>query len=79
MDRLPKAESIVWQQASLLWDKRYFFFSFEKWLLFLKKEKHVLLYRACFVAAGCVPAYQIFCGICFFARLLQGETYFMAG
>lgn len=56
-----------------------FILSFEKWLLFLKKEKHVLLYRTCFVIAGCVLAYQIFCGVCFFARLLQGETYFMAG
>ena len=56
-----------------------FVFSFEKWLLLLKKEKHVLYYRTCFVIAGCVLAYQIFCGVCFFARLLQGETYFMAG
>nr|WP_297864254.1 hypothetical protein [uncultured Acetatifactor sp.] len=56
-----------------------FVFSFEKWLLLLKKEKHVLYYRTCFVIASCVLAYQIFCGVCFFARLLQGETYFMAG
>lgn len=56
-----------------------FVFSFEKWLLFLKKEKHVLLYRACFVIAGCVLAYQVFCGVSFFTRLLQGETYFMGG
>lgn len=56
-----------------------FLYSFEKWLLFLKKEKHVLFYRVLFAGSGCVLAYQIFCGIYFFARLLAGETYFMMG
>lgn len=56
-----------------------FVFSFKKWVLFLKKKDHPALYRTAFVVAGCVLAYQLFCGICFFARLLQGETYFMMG
>lgn len=54
-----------------------FVFSFKKWVLFLKKENRPVLYRTAFVIAGCVLAYQLFCGICFFAKLLQGETYFM--
>lgn len=54
-----------------------FVFSFEKWLSLLKKEKHILFYRIAFVASGLVLAYQVFCGVYFFVRLLQGETYFM--
>lgn len=56
-----------------------FIYSFQKWLLFLKKEKHGLFYKIVFAAAGAVLAYQLFCGGYFFVRLLQGETYFMAG
>lgn len=56
-----------------------FLFSFKKWVLFLKKKEHPALYRTAFVISGCVLAYQLFCGIYFFARLLQGETYFMMG
>ena len=56
-----------------------FIYSFGKWLLFLKRERHTLLYKAAFGAAGAVLAYQIFCGAYFFFRLLQGETYFMTG
>lgn len=54
-------------------------FSLEKWLLFLRKEEHRLLYRIAFAVSGCVLAYQLFCGIVFYGRLLQGETYFMVG
>lgn len=54
-----------------------FVFSFVKWLHLLKKEKHILFYRIAFVVSGFVLAYQIFCGVYFFARLLRGETYFM--
>lgn len=56
-----------------------FVFSLGKWLLFLKKERHRLLYRIAFAVSGGVLAYQLFCGLVFFGRLLQGETYFMAG
>lgn len=56
-----------------------FLYSFQKWLLFLRKKKQVRLYQAAFVLSGAVLAYQLFCGVYFFARLLQGETYFMAG
>lgn len=56
-----------------------FIFSFEKWLLLWKKRAEGLIYRIGFAACGCVFAYQVFCGIYFFARLLSGETYFMAG
>lgn len=54
-----------------------FLFSFDKWLNFLKRKEHVFLYKAVFGIAGCVLAYQLFCGVYFFARLLMGETYFM--
>lgn len=54
-------------------------FSLEKWLLFRKKGRNRLLYRIAFGVSGCVLAYQLFCGLVFFARLLQGETYFMVG
>lgn len=53
-----------------------FVFSFEKWLCLWKKGR---LYRAAFAICGGVLAYQVFCGVWFFARLLMGETYFMAG
>ncbi len=54
-----------------------FIFSFEKWLQLLKRTKHILFYRIAFLMAGLVLAYHVFCGIYFFIRLLQGETYFM--
>ncbi len=56
-----------------------FLYSFVKWVGFLKKREHIWLYRAAFGISAGVLGYQVFCGICFFARLLQGETYFMAG
>lgn len=56
-----------------------FVYSFGKWLLFLKKERHVIFYRIAFAVSGGILAYQIFCGVSFFVRLLQGETYFMRG
>lgn len=56
-----------------------FLYSFEKWLLLLKKETHVRFNRILFAGTGCVLAYQVFCGIYFFLRLLAGETYFMMG
>ena len=56
-----------------------FVYSFGKWLLFLKKEKHALFYKAAFAVSGAVLAYQVYCGAVFFVRLLQGETYFMMG
>lgn len=54
-------------------------YSFEKWLSWLHKKEYSMLYKVAFVAAGVVFVYQIFCGVYFFARLLQGETYFMLG
>ena len=54
-------------------------FSLEKWLLMLKAKERRLFYRFAFGACGCVLAYQLFCGLVFFGRLLQGETYFMVG
>ena len=56
-----------------------FVFSFEKWLLFLKKKEYVFFYRLVFAVSGAVLAYQLFCGVYFFARLMTGETYFMRG
>lgn len=54
-----------------------FVFSVEKWLHFLEKKEHPRLYKAAFGAGGCVLAYQLYCGVFFFARLLTGATYFM--
>lgn len=57
-------------------------YSFEKWLLLWKKAKegkNKILYTAAFGISGGVLAYQVYCGILFFARLMQGETYFMMG
>lgn len=54
-------------------------YSFVKWCSFRKREEHVKLNRVAFCIAGVVLAYQIFCGMYFFMRLLQGETYFMWG
>lgn len=54
-----------------------FVFSFEKWLYFLRKKEHVSFYKAAFGIGGCVLAYQLFCGIYFFVKLLMGATYFM--
>lgn len=56
-----------------------FVFSFEKWLLLWRKRSQGFFYKAGFAVSGAVFAYQLFCGIYFFARLLTGETYFMAG
>ncbi len=56
-----------------------FVFSLEKWLRLWKKEEHCLFCRIGFAVSGAVLAYQLFCGLVFFVRLLQGETYFMAG
>lgn len=56
-----------------------FVFSLEKWLLLWKKKEHCLFYRIGFGVSGAVLAYQLFCGLVFFVRLLQGETYFMTG
>ncbi len=53
--------------------------SFEKWLLLWRKRGQGLFYRIAFAVCGGVFAYQVFCGVYFFARLLTGETYFMAG
>lgn len=54
-------------------------FSLEKWLLLLRKKEHCMFGRIAFGICGCVLAYQLFCGLVFFGRLLQGETYFMIG
>lgn len=54
-----------------------FVISFVKWLELWKKEKCIWLYRVMFVIAGAVLCYQLYCGIYFFLRLLEGETYFM--
>lgn len=62
--------------------------SFVKWLELYKKAKNgenressgpKVLYMAAFLTAGAVLVYQLFCGLLFFVRLLQGETYFMIG
>ena len=50
--------------------------------LALKKEKAVsgdILHLILFFAGGMVFAYQLYCGVVFFTRLLLGETYFMMG
>ncbi len=57
-------------------------YSFEKWLMLWKKAGKSgkrILWTAAFGISGGVFAYQVFCGVLFFARLMQGETYFMMG
>lgn len=62
--------------------------SFIKWVKNIKRAKDArdralkgpgTLHAAAFLLAGAVFAYQLFCGLIFFVRLLQGETYFMIG
>ena len=62
--------------------------SFEKWVEYIKRVNDArnrdlkgpgALYAAAFLLAGAVLGYQLFCGLIFFVRLLQGETYFMIG
>lgn len=56
-----------------------FVISFVKWLKLWGKDSHPWLYKVLFVIAGVVLLYQTYCGVCFFIRLLCGETYFMLG
>ena len=54
-----------------------FVLSFVKWIELWKKDKYVRRYKILFGIAGAVFLYQLYCGIYFFIRLLDGETYFM--
>lgn len=54
-------------------------YSFTKWLSWWQKKEHGKVYKVAFLVAGAVLAYQLAGGVYFFARLLQGETYFMHG
>lgn len=56
-----------------------FVISVEKWLLLWRRRGRGLLGQIAFWGSGGVLAYQVVCGVYFFARLLAGETYFMAG
>uniref|UniRef100_UPI0040568DEB hypothetical protein n=1 Tax=Acetatifactor sp. TaxID=1872090 RepID=UPI0040568DEB len=72
------------RDGNFLWGYAFAIFllmivSFEKWWSWIKKIKVSIYYRIAFSLAGVVLGYQIFCGVYFFARLLQGETYFMMG
>lgn len=53
--------------------------SFIRWLQLFKQEKNKLFYKIGFAMGGVVFLYQLYCGIFFFIRLMQGETYFMIG
>lgn len=44
-----------------------------------RKSKQLVWYRLLLVISGAVFSYQVYCGILFFGRLLQGETYWMLG
>ncbi len=55
-----------------------FVMSLDKWLFLWRKRGQGLFYKLAAGACGAVFAYQVFCGVYFFARLLAGETYFMA-
>ena len=55
-----------------------FVMSLYKWLFLWRKRGQGLFYKLAAGACGAVFAYQVFCGVYFFARLLAGETYFMA-
>lgn len=54
-----------------------FVISFVKWLELWKKQEHPWLYKIMFAIAGVMLLYQTYCGLYFFIRLLNGETYFM--
>ena len=67
-----------------------FVLSFVKWLRLGKKGNHsgalkgrekvcAMLQKVAFWGCGAVFAYQLYCGLVFFVRLLMGETYFMVG
>jgi len=54
-----------------------FVLSFVKWIELWKKDQYVRMYKVLFCIAGAVFLYQLYCGVYFFIRLLDGETYFM--
>lgn len=54
-----------------------FIMSFIKWLQLYRKSKTQHFYKIPFLLSGMVLFYQTYCGIYFFLRLLDGETYFM--
>lgn len=54
-------------------------YSFEKWWALGKKLEESLYARIAFGTGGVVLAYQLYCGIRFFMKLMQGTTYFMYG
>ena len=56
-----------------------FVVSFGKWVRLWQKRGQGLFYKLALGASGAVFAYQVICGVQFFARLLAGESYFMMG
>jgi hypothetical protein len=52
-------------------------YTYVKWMDVLVKKKGRMLYKIAFGASGAVFIYQIWCGVYFFIRLLQGDTYWM--
>ncbi len=54
-----------------------FVISFVKWLEMWKREKHPIMWKVLFGVCGVILFYQVYCGVYFFLRLLEGETYFM--
>ena len=54
-------------------------YSFEKWWAFSKRLEESLYARVAFGMSGVVLAYQLYCGVRFFMKLMQGTTYFMIG
>lgn len=53
--------------------------SFVRWLQLFRQERNKLFYKIGFAVGGVAFLYQLYCGVFFFIRLLQGETYFMIG
>ncbi len=53
-----------------------FVLSFVKWVQMWKQK---IMYQVMFWVCGVVFAYQLYCGLIFFVRIMLGETYFMMG
>lgn len=52
-------------------------FAYIKWIEIYKKNKDNIFYKITFIISGMVLAYQTWCGVYFFVKLLQGTTYWM--
>lgn len=52
-------------------------YSFAELVKMFKKCRQMWWYRILLLICGAVFAYQVFCGVLFFGRLLLGETYWM--